>query len=228
MGDDEKKSLFDEIVTKFREIRLTHGGRQLEDSTLEESQVQDGATLHEHGRLAGGADVEDLSQKHKALLWLEMTTPDGEPAEYSMSEKNVKRSGTIHYECSMRKAKDRVPCTAKAVHYYDQAEPTITQAQHNHRPPNRAAKSAINRAKDEAVRYRDHRVSAIVDRAHGELEGEIFSRECDIMSILYIERYALKKMTKQHSQQIGALPRISDTHGRKNHPRQSTRLRCTD
>jgi hypothetical protein len=101
-----------------------------------------------------------------------METPEGEEADYSMSEKNIKRSGTIHYECSMRRARDRADCTAKVTQYFDQAEPTIVRGSHNHPPPNRQAKAAINRAKSEAVRYRDHRVSAIIDRAHAELEGK--------------------------------------------------------
>ena len=102
-----------------------------------------------------------------------METPDGNEAEYSMCQKVTKRSGTIIYECSMKKAKDREPCQATTVlllvHYYDEQNPTL--AYHNHPPPNRRAKTAINRAKDEATQFRDHRVSGIIDRAHGELDG---------------------------------------------------------
>jgi len=100
--DGEKQSLFGEIVQRLGEIRLTHGGKQLDGSqTLNEHGIPDGAMLHKHGRLRGGADVEGRSQKHKPLLWITMETPEGEEADYSMSEKNIKRSGTIHYECSM-------------------------------------------------------------------------------------------------------------------------------
>jgi hypothetical protein len=214
----EKQSLFGEIVHRLGEIRLTHEGKQLSGSqTLNELDIPDGAMLHKHGRLRGGADVEDRSQKHKQLLWIAMETPEGEQADYSMSEKNIKRSGTVHYECSMRRAKDRAHCTAKVVHYYDQAEPTIVRDRHNHPPPNRPAKAAINRAKEEAVRYRDHRVSAIVDRAHGELEGAMAGRV-----LANCMCCALQKMTSQRCQLIGALPRISATPGRSNRPKQST------
>jgi hypothetical protein len=100
--------------------------------------IGEGSTLTLCLPLAAAAEVENLSQKKKDLLWIEMETPDEGLAEYSMSVKAIKKSGTIQYECSMKKVRGRDNCNASVVHYYDERQPTVVRAQHNHPPPNRA------------------------------------------------------------------------------------------
>lgn len=106
--------------------------------TIRDYGISEGSTLHMCLPLSAAAEVEDLSQKKKTLLWIEMETPDEGLADYSMCVKAVKKSGTTQYECSMKKARGREECTASVVHYYDEDEPTVIRARHNHAPPNRA------------------------------------------------------------------------------------------
>jgi hypothetical protein len=174
------------------EQRLISNGIQLDDleQTLSQLSIRKGHILDLKCRLRGGAiPPENLSNKGGRLEWLLMIGPDGQEHYFSMSKKDVKPTGTVTYECSQKKATLKNPrpnCTAYAVHEAGNAEITIKRAEHNHPPPHREvclrvrdwqshsislnfqAKTLINIAKAEASTFRDHRISAIVDRVHDD------------------------------------------------------------